>query len=532
MAVTWRQVVCPGCQRRWPRATTRFCGHCGGQVTSAPADAARGRDGRWHRTLALAVAAPVLLVGAWTVWSGGGVALPVAALVDPAAATAVTLPSGPVPTPQAAAAAGTRLGAAAAGSLAGGDATSLPTGDLRCLPDGCVRWTRPLDPDGTAVHVTGDLALLVRPGEVEALDAASGAPRWSWELTGLIALTGDGTPITGPDGALRLVVERDGDEVVLATPGTVALLDAADGRERWRRTPTGWDVWAVSVTTERVVLTASISRGGGPDPRIVVLDRRTGDLVWDQIAKRLVAVTDDTVVLRPADGQLIGLDTRTGAPRWERQEPPDAPVTAAGPWLLAAGEGGHRLLDPRDGQVLAELDGFLAHDLLPVAGDASSPPGVVSVLLPPEPPPTRRRADPSPQLVRLDPDGSVRWRRPYAIGAPWRCCAGIVARDGQVVVIGRDGDVAAHDPVDGRELEPQRLPGFGGPVVGSDRMLAGPGVAGLDVDPSLTVVGPEDRTIYLSGPELELLHLDPLVVRTATAISGVHVGPRDYPRPR
>lgn len=529
MALTRRQVVCPGCRSRWPRATTRFCGRCGCPVRPARAGGTHTPVPGWRHRLVMVASAGALLAAA-VAWSTGGTdSLPQLALLDPAAATAVSLPSGPAPTPQAPQAAGTRLGAAAAGGLRATNASRTTPGDLRCLPDGCVRWARELDPAGNAVHVTGDLVLLVEPGRAEALDAISGARRWTVDLTGLIAVAGDGTPITGPEGALRLVVERAGPEVVLAAPGTVLLIDAEDGSERWRRTPTGWDVWAVSVTTDRVVLTASISLGGSPNPRIVVLDRATGDIVWDRVAQRLVWVTDDIVVLRPADGQLLGLDARTGELRWERREPPDAPVTAAHPWLLADGVSGHRLLDPRDGQVLAELDGFLAHDLLPVAGDAAGPPGVVSVLLPPEPPPTRRRADPVPQLVRLDLDGSVRWRRPYAIGAPWRCCAGILHLEDGVVVAGRDGEVAAYDLADGTPRTPPRLPRFSGPVTADGPRVAGADPAGVDGDPALTVRDADDRRLYLSGPGLELLHLEPLVVRTTTAVAGLHVGPRDYP---
>ncbi len=124
---------------------------------------------------------------------------------------------------------------------------------------GTVRWARTLPPsdsipaasEGRFVVAVGDS----RGGSVLALDASSGQPRWQVDVRGGI----------GPRG--RPVVDARS-VALLDARGTLHLLDAADGRERWSKRVAESGTGTLRLSPSGVLLTEADGT--------LELDRRTG----------------------------------------------------------------------------------------------------------------------------------------------------------------------------------------------------------------------------------------------------------------
>jgi outer membrane protein assembly factor BamB len=167
------------------------------------------------------------------------------------------------------------------------------------LATGALRWrTEPanlgglglggpsLDESGAILFV-GAIDPRTDTGQVVALDAASGRPRWRGPL---------GTE--APRGTERLWL--DGDTLIVPTlSGPVIGLDAGTGRERWRYRPTAPRLGSVTVADGRAWLVLE-------NAHIVGLDTRTGQVVA-RFRDLNVSLNGQGINQRPAlvDGRLV-----------------------------------------------------------------------------------------------------------------------------------------------------------------------------------------------------------------------------------
>ncbi|MFD8533158.1 PQQ-binding-like beta-propeller repeat protein [Streptosporangium canum] len=210
-------------------------------------------------------------------------------------------------------------------------------GPLAARPAG---WSFPADgPIGDDLVVAGGLVHAgSSDGKVYALDAVSGALRWSHQTGGLVTsgpIRAGGTvyastfsrivaldAVSGRTRWSRRTPEAsgfviDGRTVYAWTGARVIALDAASGRTRWRGRASG----SIRRVTPHAAgdLVYAIGPGG-----VVALDAGSGERRWRLRADGRtgvagVATTADTVYVAAGDGRLHGLDRITGRPRWRSQ---------------------------------------------------------------------------------------------------------------------------------------------------------------------------------------------------------------------
>ncbi|MEU8109407.1 PQQ-binding-like beta-propeller repeat protein [Nonomuraea muscovyensis] len=165
-----------------------------------------------------------------------------------------------------------------------------------------VRWSFPADGS-----VDDDLVLAGRTvyagsadGNVYALDAASGAVRWSHQTGGDVS----STSVSG--GAVY----------AHNSTGRIVSLDAASGRLRWSRRVAG---------SNGVVLAEGTVYACGDNSEIVALDAATGRPRWrarlgGDVRFATPSVAGGTVHVGSADGTLYALDAASGRRRWRFRE--------------------------------------------------------------------------------------------------------------------------------------------------------------------------------------------------------------------
>ena len=169
---------------------------------------------------------------------------------------------------------------------------------------GSTVWTH--RPDTTATYrasplrLGGDVVLATDRGEVAALIAASGVPRWRASV---------GEPVYTSMASSRDLV------LVPTTRGTLVALNAATGETAWRVTlGKGRRVGAPLVVGEQVVVGTSAGEA-------VALDVRTGVERWRTTVEGVVrarpAAGDGVVYVGTMAKQLVALDMETGAVVWE-----------------------------------------------------------------------------------------------------------------------------------------------------------------------------------------------------------------------
>ncbi|MBB3139484.1 outer membrane protein assembly factor BamB [Halomonas organivorans] len=143
-------------------------------------------------------------------------------------------------------------------------------------------------------------------GLVEAIDAASGEPRWSVELD------------AGASSGLTAVADR----LYLGTRnGEVLALDQADGEVLWR-TRVNSEVLAAPQANRELLVVQAV------DGSITALDRQSGAERWVHSGSRpsltlrntgTPRVIDQVTIAGLANGRLVTLDNRGGQPLWERR---------------------------------------------------------------------------------------------------------------------------------------------------------------------------------------------------------------------
>jgi outer membrane protein assembly factor BamB len=202
-------------------------------------------------------------------------------------------------------------------SLPGGVASNAPghlAGDAKLT----TVWRRDIGETATdngrsaapPIIAAGRVYVMNARHEVRAFDARTGAPVWSQGLA----------PDRGRDqraigGGLAFA---DGRVFASTGYGFTVALDAASGRELWRRSVEAPFAGAPTVASGRVFVTAN-------DSEIFALEADTGDVLWTyqaiaESARILTApspaVQADTVIAPFASGELVALAAANGRRLW------------------------------------------------------------------------------------------------------------------------------------------------------------------------------------------------------------------------
>jgi eukaryotic-like serine/threonine-protein kinase len=191
---------------------------------------------------------------------------------------------------------------------------------------GAHRWTfRPADaaqPGMGRLSTDGATIFAGSPeGEVFAIDAQTGTQRWSARVPGDSASAFD--PLLGR-GVIYVQVKR------FTNPATGALVayDAATGATRWVHEFLPDTVGQYAGCVGDAALYHGTVITSIEDGRVFALDTATGATVW--VAPRIhqlppaggwndlrrVAVAGDVVVVGSSTGTVVGYDAATGAERW------------------------------------------------------------------------------------------------------------------------------------------------------------------------------------------------------------------------
>ncbi len=263
---------------------------------------------------------------------------------------------------------------------------TVTTPALAEVPEGRVVWTRKL-PAGTASSpvflASGEVVLGARDGRLYALDAATGAVRWSVLLRGKrLPAALDASPVVSPGGAI-LVGSDDGalygvrerkkvfaaqlGDVVRATAavgpdGSIAVgcrddkvyLLTPRGHVRWAF-PTGGDVDAVAFADANTIL------AGSDDGLVYALDAAQGTQKWTVEVGAPVRgqplARGRVWIFAGLDGVVRGVSPE-GKPLWRfhASGPVAAPLTI-GPEgrLYVASRGGQLAALDLEGKVLWRL---------------------------------------------------------------------------------------------------------------------------------------------------------------------------------
>lgn len=262
---------------------------------------------------------------------------------------------------------------------------------------GAVRWRGQLGGSGDAVAV-GDGRMYVASGDVtasrcrlHALDAATGAPRWTrtsrpcagltlgadvaylatngvshnsgriLERARVVALGADtgrqrwSVQIDGPTAELSAPMVAGRTVYVTSSAGLIAL-DAASGRVRWRA-----EVGSGSASSpvSHGGLVHVVRAWGDGESAVYAFDTNSGRQAWmfqvNGLGFQAPVVATDTVVVVSQDGRVRGLNSRTGRLRWVRAfaktdaARPPARAVSAGSTVYVSLAGSLHALDARTG---------------------------------------------------------------------------------------------------------------------------------------------------------------------------------------
>ncbi len=172
-------------------------------------------------------------------------------------------------------------------------------------------------------------SVLLRPDwQVVARDAFSGIVLWKRPIS---TWESHLRPFRSGPAALsrRMVAVGDRVYVTLGNDAAVTALDAATGEVAQEHADTnGAEEILVDEGTLYVVVAPSVEEsarrtGEVPTKPILAIDAETGDVLWQETNARpmpnTLAVSGDGVFYLDVDGGVVGLDAKTGSPRWSVQ---------------------------------------------------------------------------------------------------------------------------------------------------------------------------------------------------------------------
>jgi outer membrane protein assembly factor BamB len=214
---------------------------------------------------------------------------------------------------------------------------------------GAERWRYAVgDETGALVAVKGLVVVATHQDTVLALDARSGAWRWTHRRE----RKGDAFSIRG----VAAPVLAHGLLFAAYSDGAVAALDPETGVARWERVvaPKGDQQDVDSLAADGARVYAAAYSGA-----VVALDPATGRTLWEERVPGPIQVlaADDRVYVAVA-GKVLALDARDGALRWSRAVEGEVGGRLArlGPRLAVPTGKGLLLLDPLGGRVMRLFD--------------------------------------------------------------------------------------------------------------------------------------------------------------------------------
>ncbi|MFY0989673.1 outer membrane protein assembly factor BamB [Halomonas sp. C05BenzN] len=253
---------------------------------------------------------------------------------------------------------------------------------------GLGRATYPIAParDGDTVFAADER------GRLMALDADDGSRRWQQDLD--VAVSSGLTAVAGRvylgtrNGEVLAIDQNDGEIVwrtrvpseVLAAPqpnrqllvvqsvdGSVTALDRASGQERWSYSATRPALTLRGTGTPMVI--DPVTFAGLPNGRLVTLDNRSGQPLWDMriavpqgrsdidrlvdLAAQPVLTPDGRLFVTSYNGRLVALEATQGEVLWEREHSSYLTPILVGDFLFTVNEAGHILaLDASSGDEL------------------------------------------------------------------------------------------------------------------------------------------------------------------------------------
>lgn len=192
---------------------------------------------------------------------------------------------------------------------------------------------------------------------------------------------------------LRVQLSADDDNLYfISEAGTLAAIEQATGRIRWRQRLTGpMDGWKQLLLDQgRLFVTRNgrTARDRSPDeggPTLTAFDAATGRQLWQQpwgmlqgTCRTAPVVVGDVVAGITSDGDPVrssakAFDKATGKPRWQVPLPGDEKSLAGGACVLdgvmyfscgqtwGSGAGGTAAVDPKTGKVLWKTEDFHVH---------------------------------------------------------------------------------------------------------------------------------------------------------------------------
>jgi hypothetical protein len=371
---------------------------------------------------------------------------------------------------------------------------------LRCQPLGCERWSLDLPGRLTDATTVGDLlVLLIDLEELVAVDPVSGGVAWR-----TAAVPEASTRARRRPGAEVAFLAAEGEQLLVGWRNTDLRLVDRHGRVRWTAAlaPPAW-IWGATFVGSSVVTFGPPPSPADGNVQVHAYGRATGRDRWTTVVDSLVlAEPGHPLIARDEEGGLVRLDEVTGAA---------TPLPIDAEWITPlVGPLGLILTDP-DGvggpAVVVDLDTGATTTSFGGLPDAVAPydDGVVVLA-------GRDRLGGRPELVALDLDGAVRWRRAAPL-AP----ADLTVQDGVVHLTLAPDHHAVVDLATGRDL----------PAAGpAPAPLEGGVVEHVEPGAHLTVRTAGGRVV-VTPTDAWVLPVDPPVVARSHQLLGIRPVPEE-----
>lgn len=235
---------------------------------------------------------------------------------------------------------------------------------------GAIRWSIPITglPRHTALAGDGRLIRTIDPNVVQALDSATGQQQWNATVAGYLSAR----PAIGADGTVYIPSENNGAARLTALAGATGLV-------KWRYAA-GQSFRGTSPVlgaTGLIYITTQVSVANACRWKLTAINPETGLLLWSFILGDCAgsAVTpggEGAVYVVSSDGVLHALDGGTGQVLWTFRLASAAllpPTVGPGETIFALDERSNFIaIDGRTGRKRTEFrhpDGFLVHAVSP-----------------------------------------------------------------------------------------------------------------------------------------------------------------------